>query len=181
MEDIGIYTRGSFTDLTDHVITSLFKSYPWEWIMDEEFGKNVPTSGVRFIEPPWKAVLSDKGLLPLLWEMFEGYPNLLPTYFEGDLDAGMLNDAFVLKPLLSRQGANIEIVQGSHPKTGNDGPYGGKGHIIQTFNPLPEINGNYRPIGCWLVASKAVEMCIREDRTLIPGKDACFIPHVTLN
>ena len=181
MEDIGIYTRGSFTDLTDHVITSLFKSYPWEWIMDEEFGKNVPTSGVRFIEPPWKAVLSNKGFLPLLWEMFEGHPNLLPTYFEGDPDAGMLNDAFVRKPLLSRQGANIEIIQGSRPKIGNDGPYGGKGHIIQAFNPLPEIDGNYPLIGCWLVASKAVGMCIREDPTLITGKDACFIPHVTLN
>jgi len=107
--------------------------------------------------------------------------NLLPTYFEGDPDTGMLNDAFVRKPLLSRQGANIEIVQGSRPETVNDGPYGGEGYIIQAFNPLPEFDGNYLLVGCWLVASKGVGMCIREDRTLITGKDARFIPHVILN
>ena len=37
-----------------------------------------------FIEPAWKAVVSNKGLLPVLWQMFEGHPNLLPAFFEED-------------------------------------------------------------------------------------------------
>ena len=32
------------------------------------------------LEPAWKAALSNKGLLPVLWEMFEGHPNLLPAF-----------------------------------------------------------------------------------------------------
>ena len=47
-------------------IATLFKLYPWEWMMTYEFGKSIPESGVTFIEPAWKAGLSNKALLPLL-------------------------------------------------------------------------------------------------------------------
>lgn len=110
MEDIGIDREGRFTDLDDMLIGTLFKLYPWEWIMAEEFGSRVPTSGTRFIEPTWKAVLSNKGALALLWEMFEGHPNLLPTYFADDPRAAALDGPFVRKPLLSREGSNVVIV-----------------------------------------------------------------------
>ena len=73
MDDIGIDRAGRFTDLDDRVIENLFKLYPWEWIMAEEFGRSVPDCGAVFIEPAWKAILSNKGLLALLWEMFEGH------------------------------------------------------------------------------------------------------------
>jgi len=181
MDDIGINDRGHFTDLNDRAIGTLIKLYPWEWIMTEEFGRHVPASGVRFIEPPWKAILSNKGLLPMLWEMFEGHPNLLPAYFEGDPGAAALGNTYVRKPLVSRQGANIEIVQDSKTLFCSDGPYGGDDHILQGFHPLPEFDGNYPLVGCWLVASKAVGLCIREDRSLVTGTDARFIPHIILD
>ena len=173
--------RGRFTDLDDRPITTLSKLYPWEWIMEEEFGRKVPGRGVRFIEPPWKAVLSNKGLLPLLWEMFEGHPNLLPAYFEGDPAARELGGNYVRKPLLSRQGANIEIIRDGKTQTRNDGPYVGGDCIVQAFHPLPEIVRNYPLVGLWLVASQAVGLCIREDKTLITGKDARLVPHVILD
>ncbi len=59
MADIGVDAEGRFTDLDDRVITTLFKLYPWEWIMEEEFGRHVPASGAMFIEPTWKAILSN--------------------------------------------------------------------------------------------------------------------------
>lgn len=180
MEDIGIDDQERFTDLDERVITTLIKLYPWEWIMGEAFGRHVPTSGVRFIEPPWKVILSNKGLLPLLWEMFEGHPNLLPAYFEGDPGATRIAGDTVRKPLLSRQGANIEIIRDGKTQTRSDGPYGGTDHIVQGFHPLPEFGGIYPLVGCWLVASKAVGLCIREDRTLVTSKDARFIPHIIL-
>ncbi len=49
MRDIGIDALGRFTDLEDRVITTLFKLYPWEWIMEEEFGRYLVTSGVHFL------------------------------------------------------------------------------------------------------------------------------------
>jgi glutathionylspermidine synthase len=181
MEDIGIDDQGRFTDLDDRVIRTLIKLYPWEWIMEEEFGRHVPTSGVQFIEPPWKAILSNKGLLPLLWEMFPGHPNLLPAYFEGDPAAAELAQTYVRKPLWSRQGANIEIIKDGEALSHSGGPYGEEGHIVQAFHPLPERDGNYPLVGCWMVASKPVGLCIREDRTLITSKDARFVPHVILD
>ena len=56
-----------------------------------------------------------------------------------------------------------------------------QGHIVQEFHPLPEIAGNYPLVGCWLFASRAGGMCIREDRTLVTGKEANFVPHVILD
>ena len=181
MRDIGIDALGRFTDLEDRIITTLFKLYPWEWIMAEEFSRYLVTSGVHFLEPPWKAVLSNKGLLPLLWGMFEGHPNLLPAYFEGDPRAGALPDSYVRKPLLSRQGSNIEIVRDGMALSRKDGPYGEEGHVVQAFHPLPEFDGNFPMVGCWMVAGRPAGLSIREDRTLVTGKDARFIPHVILD
>ncbi len=83
-------------------------------------------------------------------------------------------------PCLSRQGANIEIIRDGKTQLRSDGPYGETDHIVQGFHPLLEFDGNYPLVGCWLVASKAVGLCIREDRTLVTSKDARFIPHVIL-
>ncbi len=180
-KDIGIDAGGQFTDLEDRIITTLFKLYPWEWIMAEEFSRYLVASGVHFLEPPWKAVLSNKGLLPLLWEMFAGHPNLLPAYFEGDPGAGSLSDSYVRKPQLSRQGANIEIVQDGFALSGKDGPYGEEGHVVQAFHPLPEFDGKFPMVGCWMVAGRPAGLSIREGQTLITDENANFIPHVILD
>lgn len=180
MPDIGVDAGGAFTDLDDNVITTLVKLYPWEWIMAEEFGRYLPDCGVTFIEPPWKAILSNKGLLPFLWEMFECHPGLLPAFFEDDPRAAALGGTYVRKPVWSRQGANVEIVGPGAEATRRDGPYGAEGHVVQAYRPLPEIDGNYPLLGCWIVASQAVGLGIREDRTLVTGPDCRFVPHVVL-
>ena len=183
MEDIGIDDAGRFTDLDNHNINTLVKLYPWEWLMEENFGSHIKTSGVKFIEPPWKSILANKGLLPLLWGMFEGHPNLLPSFFEDDPSSASLIDTrnYVRKPLLSRQGANIEIIENGEVLLESEGPYADELHIIQGFEPLPEFNGRYPLVGCWIVASKPVGLCIREDDTLVTGKGAKVLPHVILD
>ena len=181
MKDIGIDLQGRFSDLEDEVISTMFKLYPWEWIMGEDFAHYLPTSGVHFLEPPWKAVLANKGLLPFLCEMFEGHPNLLPSYFEGDPRAADLSPYFVRKPLLSRQGWNVEIHGDDHVAFRRDGPYGDEGHIVQAFHPLPEFDGTYPLVGCWMVAGRSAGLCIREDRNLVTTPDARFVPHVILD
>ena len=72
-------------------------------------------SEVTVIEPAWKLLLSNKGILPLLWAMFPRHPNLLPAYFEDDPKATSLGSSFVRKPLYSREGANVSIVVGGVP------------------------------------------------------------------
>lgn len=81
IEDIGLSTTGTFSDLSDTVIGTLLKLYPLEQLFNEDYGQYLPRSGLHLIEPPWKAVLNNKGILPLLWERFHGHPNLLPAFF----------------------------------------------------------------------------------------------------
>ena len=181
IEDIGIDAKGRFTDLQDTTITDLFKLYPWEWIMTDPFGEKVPSSGTRFIEPGWKAILSNKGLLPLLWEMFEGHPNLLPAWFEGDPGAAELAGSYVRKPLFSREGANVEIFEDGECTLRAPGDYGAEGCIVQALQPLPDFGGNFPMLGVWMVASEPCGLGIREDRSLITGNDARFVPHVILD
>ena len=181
MDEIGIDPRGRFTDLDDRIIDWLFKLYPWEWLMEEAFGQFMPQSGARFIEPPWKGVLSNKGMLPLLWETFEGHPNLLPSFFEGDPRAAALGNNFARKPLLSRRGANIDIVRDGDIVTRNDGPYGEEGYIVQAFHPLPNFDGRRPVLGCWMVAGDAAALGIREDVGLVTSSNAVFMPHIILD
>ena len=181
MDEIGIDPRGRFTDLDDRIIDWLFKLYPWEWLMEESFGQFMPQSGARFIEPPWKGVLSNKGMLPLLWETFEGHPNLLPSFFEGDPRAAALGNNFARKPLLSRRGANIDIVRDGDIVTRNDGPYGDEGYIVQAFHPLPNFDGRWPVLGCWMVAGDAAALGIREDVGLVTSSNAVFMPHIILD
>ena len=178
IEDIGLDTRGNFTDLQDDPITNLFKLYPWEWIMTDDFGKNVQNSNTRFIEPGWKSILSNKGLLPLLWEMFEGHPNLLPAWFDGDSGAAALDGNYVRKPLFSREGANVEIFEGGERTVSVEGDYGAEGHIIQALHPLPNFDGNYPMVGSWMVASQPCGIGIREDTSMVTGNNARFVPHI---
>ena|GEM_PF-1040116 len=74
--------RGEFVDGLMRPMESVFKLYPWEWMVHEEFGEHLGQSATQWIEPAWKMVLSNKGILPVLWELFPECPYLLPAYFE---------------------------------------------------------------------------------------------------
>ena len=177
IEDIGIADTGVFTDLQDRAITNLFKLYPWEWLLREDFARHIPRARCTFIEPAWKSVLSNKGLLALLWEMFPGHPNLLPAYFEGDAKAADLGSSYVRKPLYSREGANIELVDAGGGGLKTSGPYGREGHIVQAYHPLPEHRGNRAVCGVWLVASEPAGLGLREETSLVTTDAARFVPH----
>ncbi|MBS0529330.1 MAG: glutathionylspermidine synthase family protein, partial [Proteobacteria bacterium] len=141
IEDIGVDSQGQFVDLDDRSIDLAFKLYPWEWMLRDAFGSNVQAAATRWIEPPWKIVLSNKGILPLLWEMFPNHPNLLPAYFEDDPEASKLGNSYVRKPIYSREGANIELVSAGAPLDQQPGPYGSEGFVRQAFAPLPSFEG----------------------------------------
>ena len=110
MDEIGLNEDGHFADLEERAITRLFKLYPWEWLLAEPFAPSLAKSGAIFVEPAWKLLLSNKGLLVALWSFFPDHPHLLPAYFEEDPRALHLGEAYARKPLFGREGANIELV-----------------------------------------------------------------------
>jgi glutathionylspermidine synthase len=172
VEDIGWNPGlGRFLDLQEQPIEAIFKLYPWEWLFEDEFGAHLEECGWRTIEPPWKAILSNKGILPILWELFENHANLLPSFFENRFP-----DNFVRKPLFSREGSNVAIFRHGSV-VAQDGTYGKEGFIYQRYHPLPKFDGNTISIGSWVVDGRAAGMGIREDSTEITTNKGRFVPH----
>ncbi|ERT14557.1 glutathionylspermidine synthase family protein [Photorhabdus temperata] len=179
IEEIGLGEKGQFTDLQDQVISNLFKLYPWEMMFREIFATKLEDAGVRWLEPAWKSIISNKALLPMLWKMFPNHPNLLPAYFADDNHPAM--DSYVIKPLFSREGANIRIIENGKEIASADGPYGKEGMIIQQFHTLPKFGDSYTLIGSWLVNDQPCGIGLREDRELITQDLSRFYPHIILD
>jgi glutathionylspermidine synthase len=180
IEDIGWRDDGGFVDSDDRSIELAFKLYPWEWMFGDAFGERLAQAPTRWIEPPWKAVLSNKGILPLLWEMFPDHPNLLPAYFEDDPNAARLGASFVRKPLYSREGANVALISAGVTVVEQQGPYGAEGFVRQALAPLPNFSGQYPVLGSWLVDHTPCGLSVREDENPITGNTSRFVPHAIL-
>jgi glutathionylspermidine synthase len=182
LEKIAISKDGQFLDGDDKVIGTLFKLYPWEDLFRDDYAKHLKTANCLMLEPAWKAVLSNKGILPVLWQMFEGHPNLLPAYFEQDEAKTTLNDTYVRKPLFSREGASIQIIEdGVKTAASPTDEYAAHPRILQAYAPLPEFDG-FRPvIGAWIVGTECAGIGIREDRSRITQDMSRFKPHFIRN
>ena len=178
IEQIGLLSDGRFCDAESVPISALFKLYPWEWMFRERYADALAGARCRFVEPPWKALLSNKGLLAYLWEMAPGHPNLLPAFFEGDPQASALGRRYVRKPLLSREGANVTLMSDGAVLDSDDGPYGREGFVLQEAAAIPSFAGRYPVLGSWLVASQPCGLGIREDATPITKNTSRFVPHI---
>lgn len=197
LSQIGLSDEGQFTDDQDRIIGTLFKLYPWEDMLRDEFSPHLQSSQTRFIEPPWKGILSNKGLLPLLWQMFPGHPNLLPAFFHADIadaltggtpapsvaaafDAArdQLAAGHVTKPIFSREGAGVTIHQGGQiAEAAPDDSYSHHPMIVQALAPLPQFDGFYPVLGAWIVGTECVGLGLREDRARITHDLSRFKPH----
>ena len=173
VEDIGWHDEGQqFLDLDNRPIETLFKLYPWEWLGADAFAAHIPRSTTRFIEPAWKAAMSSKGLLPILWELYPGHPNLLPAFFEPN---GLTH--YAKKPLFSREGANVQLWRENTLLAEDTGPYGQEGFVYQALCLLPEFDGHRPVVGSWVVGDDPAGMCIREDVGPITTNMSHFVPH----
>lgn len=179
IEDIGISDAGQFVDDESRVIGSLFKLYPWEDMLRDEYATKIAGSRIRMLEPAWKALVSNKGILPVLWSMFPGHKNLLPAYWANE-SHNLAN--YVTKPLFSREGASIRIYENNVlTQTSVNQEYDHNSMIVQEYCPLPVFDG-YRPIiGSWIVGQTCVGMGIREDQDRITQDLSRFKPHIILN
>jgi glutathionylspermidine synthase len=139
----------------------------------EEFGKHVLTDSTAFIEPVWKMILSNKMLLPLLWEGFPQHENLLPAF---DTEHPDLKGSYVKKPIFGREGANVTVVAPGLFDTAG-GSYGQEGFVYQAYKPLPVFDGNHAVVGSWVIEGNAAGVGMREDERRITHNNSRFVPH----
>jgi glutathionylspermidine synthase len=174
VEDIGWDSqRRVFTDLENRPIRYCFKLYPWEWMQREEFGPHLLEKPCRWLEPPWKAILSNKAILPILWELFPDSPYLLEAKFQPLEDGN-----YVQKPIFGREGSNVQIFKDGRLLLNTEGPYDGPS-VYQELYALPRFDQKYYAcIGSWIVNGWACGIGIREDETLVTGNLSRFVPHL---
>lgn len=184
-----------------HHLDVLFKLYPWEWLLDEEFGHalvddygraktttpgRLVVADTIWIEPPYKMLWSNKGILAVLWQLFGDDPErakyLLPTWFEGEQPQSLVD--YARKPMLGREGANVTIVQGGTEVEEHDGDYGLEGFVIQEFAPLPSFaaadsDADVHPMcGVWMIDGEPSGLAVRESTTLVTDNVSRFVPHI---
>ena len=164
----------AFLDLDEHPIFSIFKLYPWEAMLQEEFGPHAldTYTAVRWIEPIWKMLLSNKGILPILWQLYPNHELLLEAHF--DSPGTMKN--YVRKPLMSREGANITLVRDNATVVSTPGPYNGK-QIYQALAPTAVFDNRHTVLGLWMIDQDCCGMGVRESFSPITGNLSSFIPH----
>lgn len=182
IEKIGYYDN-QFIDLNNEPIEAVFALYPYEWLCEDEFGKYVPTSPTRWIEPPWKMLLSNKALLALLYKRYPECSYLVPAYIdEADFEP-VENEKWVVKPLLSREGQNVSIwtcqKDGSmKQELDSGGEYDNGKYVYQKFIEGLTFDGCLPMLGVWMVGNDAVGLGIRESDTVITTNNSRFVPHI---
>ena len=176
IDDIGWDDAGkNFVDLEEKPVENLFKLYPWEWMVREQFADHIIDAARRtlFIEPAWKMILSNKAILPLLWKLYPEHPYLLPAYF----DEGILS-SYAKKPVFSREGANITLVSNNETLIETGGEYGEEGFIYQQLLELPDYEGNRPVIGSWVIGQLPGGIGIRESQSPVTDNFSRFVPHM---
>lgn len=180
ISDIGWHNKENvFLDQEMYTMENIFKLYPWEWLLNEDFGKNIALCFDKtfWIEPPWKLILSNKGILPILWELNKGHPNLLPT-FRTQEECSAVCNSFVQKPIYSREGANVTLMNGGEKVVETSGCYGEEGFVYQENAFIPNYGGNYPVLGSWVIDGVSAGVGIRESNSQITNNTSRFIPHI---
>ena len=182
IESLGLHPEVGFVDAAGRSIRSIFKLYPWEWMVHEDFADETlkrmgdEQGQTLWIEPIWKMMWSNKGILPVLWRLYPDHPNLLPAFFEGE-EHNLTS--FVRKPLLAREGANsLIVIDGQEVDRGPDQGYGEEGFVVQQYTDLGDYDGNRPVLGVWTVDMEPAGLGIRESNGLVTNNLSRFVPHV---
>lgn len=168
--------EGKFYDPSGEQITNCFKLYPWEWMINEsEVGC---LADIKWIEPIWKAVMSNKAILTVMYELFPNSPYILPAFLSRP-QFGM----FCKKPIYSREGHNISIVAVQDWKetekiSETEGDYGEEGYIYQSYIKPTPYQGHYPIIGSWIIGGEPAGIGIRENTSEITDNMSEFVPHI---
>ena len=177
MGEIGFSEGGFFTDAGDRPIDKLFKLYPWEWMSGEPFFAEIGQERSRFIEPAWKMMLSNKGLLPILWDLHPGHPLLLPAANTREGILALSASKWVEKPFFGREGAGVSIVDRGKTIASGAAAHQGEPLVYQKHASLFAEGGNHFVWGLWMIGDECRGLSVRGDASPVTGNLSRFFPH----
>ena len=127
---------------------------------------------IKVIEPLWKAITSNKALLPVLWTMYPNHSLLLHS--EWTLTDELKHGGFVKKPIVGRCGQNVTLYNSGDQSVTNQttGKFSARNSIYQQMFHLKNFDGYHPVIGSWIIRGHFGGFCIREDQKLITDADS---------
>ncbi len=177
MSEIGFSEEGRFTGPDEQPVEKLFKLYPWEWMIEEPFFAEIGQERSRFIEPAWKMMLSNKGLLPILWELNPGHPLLLAAYPTREALCSQGVSHWVEKPFFGREGAGVSLMDRGNPVATGVAGHAGEPIAYQKHANLFSAGGQHFVWGLWMIGDGCRGLSARGDRSPITGNLSRFFPH----
>lgn len=127
----------------------------------------------RIVEPAWRALLSNKAILKILWDMYPDHPYLLRTTLHPE-DMG--GTPYVSKPILGYWGENVAFHNTTQPLY-REGRFSAFPRIYQQLSQLPYHDSHYAQTGMWLIGGKPAGLNIREDATPVINHNSISLPH----
>ncbi len=177
MSEIGFAEGGYFTGPNEQPVEKVFKLYPWEWMIEEPFFAEIGQERSRFIEPAWKMMLSNKGLLPILWELNPGHPLLLPAYLSREALCSQGVSHWVEKPFFGREGAGVSLMDRGNPLATGAPGHQGEPAAYQKAANLFSAKQQHFVWGLWMIGDECRGLSARGDRSPITGNLSRFFPH----
>lgn len=153
----------------------LFKLIRWDLLLEHVLEHpDALTANAVVVEPPWKAILTSKHVLPLLHEMFPGHPNILAAAERRtEVDARYV----VRKPSRGMAQMNIAVLDGETVVARSDGAFDDSEVVYQQYAAPADCGGFHPVFGCWIVGAQARGVGIVEFAGEMFGEHR-WVPHV---
>lgn len=196
LENLSWNKYGTIIDIHGNEVKWVWKTWAWETALDQlrdecenteqpntlnakswTEGKSPRLADVLLrkeimvFEPLWTLIPSNKAILPILWSLFPNHPLLLNTSFE--LTDELKNTGYVIKPIVGRCGANIQLIDENKNIIANkEGNFSERDQIYQQLFALPKLNNYYVQVSTFTAAGLYAGAGVRVDPTMIIGKDS---------
>ncbi|WP_212372933.1 glutathionylspermidine synthase family protein [Acetobacter persici] len=176
LKDLEVSTGGELL-YQGRIIRTMLRMYPWELMFRDPGARHLHTCHCTFLNPPWTALLSNKALLPALWERHPGHPNLLAAGYSPEDVTRHSSAAYVEKPIHARGGENVRMMRGTKTLYAEAGTYNAYPKIYQDFADH-RINGVTASIGAWMIGDQFSGLTMRESATPVVSHTSAIVPHI---
>ena len=181
IQDIGWRDDGNFVDLDNRAIAFAFKLYPWEWMFHDAFGARLAATPTRWIEPPWKAILSNKGILAAAVGDVSASPEFAAGLFRGRSGRRFARRLLRAQAAVFPRRGQCRAGQRRRRRWRNS-----KGRMaprVLSGRPMRHCRVFQISIRCSAAGWSTTPPCglsIREDENPITGNTSRFLPHAII-
>lgn len=170
-----------FLDDEGQPVSWLAKIYPWQGLADDSFLRKLRGGGMSVLSPLWCWLMSNHGLLALLWERYPRHSNLCRAAFDpadlGDCEAVTARGLFGLDDAAQTMRVHGGTVHGG--TVSDTGPRDGTGGVVWLETPPTfEEEGAHAVLHAWIIGDKCLGMSVRESADPRVGPEAAMVPHL---